>query len=371
MINVSTDTASTREKVQGIHDSLKDDYPGISRISVAVYEQRTDRLKTFVHSTDGAVPFLHYDARLRDVPSLALLAEHHAARVIDDFAREMPLGPHIRTLAAAGYRSSYAMPFYDNGSLFGFLFYDSREPNYFSASTVRHLSIYSHLIALLVLSALAPARVLRSALDVAREFSHYRDRETGAHLDRMARYSRLIAETLSKQDGLDDEFVEFVFLFAPLHDVGKIAVPDTILLKPGKLSPEEFEQMKAHVASGVELVEKITQSFSLGGTQRVEILRNIVRYHHEWFDGSGYLDGRAGEEIPIEARIVGVADVFDALTTTRPYKRAWSNSEAFALLHRHAGRQFDGRCVQALTANPKEIDMIQKVFRSGNGASGL
>jgi HD-GYP domain-containing protein (c-di-GMP phosphodiesterase class II) len=364
VINVSTDTASTPDKLQGIHDSLKDDYPGINRISVAVYEQRTDRLQTFVHSTDGPVPFVHYDARLNDVPSLVRLADHHVARVIDDFDQEIPVGPHTRALAAAGYRSSYAMPFYDNGSLFGFLFYDSREPHYFSAATVRHLSIYSHLIALLVLNALAPARVLRSALDVAREFSHYRDRETGVHLDRMARYARLIAQTLGKLNGLDDEFVEFVFLFAPLHDVGKIAVPDTILLKPGRLSPAEFEQMKAHVASGVELVEKITQSFGLGRTQRVEILRNIVRFHHEWFDGSGYLEGRSGEHIPIEARIVSVADVFDALTSARPYKLAWSNEESFALLNRHAGRQFDARCVDALTANLGEIEAIQQRFRA-------
>jgi HD-GYP domain-containing protein (c-di-GMP phosphodiesterase class II) len=158
-----------------------------------------------------------------------------------------------------------------------------------------------------------------------------------------------------------------VFLFAPLHDVGKIAIPDRILLKPGRLSDAEFQLMKTHVAKGVAIIDTIAHSFGIGATQHVELLRNIVEFHHEAVDGSGYLQGRAGSDIPLEARIVTVADVFDALTTTRPYKPAWSTEDAFRLLGELAGSKFDAACVAALQENRPVVEAIQERFRSAKG----
>lgn len=197
--------------------------------------------------------------------------------------------------------------------------------------------------------------------------SRTHNEETGTHLDRMARYSRLIAKSLADAGwGINDEFVEFVFLYAPLHDVGKIAVPDRILLKPGKLSADEYAVMKTHVSAGMDIVESIASGFHVGMGQHVDVLRNIVRFHHEAFDGNGYLSGRKGEDIPLEARIVAVADVFDALTTVRCYKDAWTNEAAFRLLTELAGRQFDPHCVEALTAHADKVPAIQEQFRSDN-----
>jgi HD-GYP domain-containing protein (c-di-GMP phosphodiesterase class II) len=363
--------SSVQAQLRTIHDNLKAELPEIGRIAVAIYDTHTDQLKTFVHSTDGVTPFSHYEAKLQAVPSLAELARTHAERVVSDL-QQVPGADsgHNRMLLESGYRSSYTVPFYDRGDLYGFLFFDSQRENYFSATVVRHLSVYAHLISLMIIHALAPAGVLRSVVDMAREISHFRDEETGAHLDRMARYSRLIAKTLADQDPadeIDDEFVEFVFLFAPLHDVGKIAIPDHILLKPGRLTREEFDIMKTHVAKGVAIVDRIAQNFGVGPAQHVDLMRNIVRFHHESFDGSGYLEHRRGEDIPLEARVVTVADVFDALTTTRPYKPAWSNDDAFALLEDRAGRAFDPACVAALTRCREAVETIQRRFRAANG----
>jgi len=368
VIGVSAGWTSVQAQLESIHGSLQEELPGIGRVAVAVYDDRTDMLETFIHSTNGEAPFALYEAKLSTVPGLAELARAHEGRIIDDLqAHRTSPAPHTRRLLETGYRSSYTKPFYDHGALFGFVFFDSQQPRYFTDATVRHLSLYSHLISLLIINALTPASVLRSAVDIAREISHLRDEETGAHLDRMSRYARMIAKTLADGEGLNDEFVEFVFLFAPLHDVGKIAVPDRVLLKPGHLSADEFEIMKTHVEKGVAIIDKMAASFGVGLAQHLDILRNIVQFHHECFDGSGYLQGLAGGAIPLEARIVSVADVFDALTTRRPYKEAWSNDDAFALLGDMAGKKFDPDCVQALSSRRAWVERIQEQFRLSGG----
>ena len=371
MIDTLSDTVSIQGQLQDIHDSLKADLPSITRVAVAIYDEQTDILKTFVHSTDGESPFSHYEARLEEVPSLRNLANRGSGRIIDNL-RPWETGragssEHVRRLLETGYRSTYTVPFYDHGAFFGFVFFDSREPGYFSPSVVRHLSVYAHLISLLIVNEVSRVSALRSAILVARKMSHTHNEETGAHLDRMARYARLIAKSLADGDpDIDDEFVEFIFLYAPLHDVGKIAVPDHILLKPAKLSAEEFAIMKTHVAAGMDIVESIASGFHVSSGQHVDVLRNIVRFHHESYDGSGYLSGRSGTDIPLEARIVTVADVFDALTTERCYKTAWSNDAAFDLLADLAGRRFDPDCVRALIANSATVCTIQAQFRSSN-----
>lgn len=380
MVAIGVGATSVQAQLETVHDQLRGELPGIVRIGVAVYDGRTDILQTFVHSTRGPTPFALYEAKLSDVPSLAALARDHCDRIVEDLdtmaikveAGGGTPGQHTRQLIEHSYKSSYTKPFYDRGELFGFLFYDSDRRAYFSEGVIRHLAIYSHLISLLIIHDVSSARVVRSAVDVATQWSHLRDEETGAHLDRMSRYARLIARALAEGRRLNDEFVEFVFRFAPLHDVGKIGVPDRILLKPGKLTAEEFEIMKGHVAKGVEMVDTMATEFAFGPAQHVDILRNIVRCHHEAVDGSGYPAGLSGEAIPLEARIVTVADVFDALTTKRHYKEAWSNDDAFAFLGSLAGKKFDADCVAALSIARREAEAIQARFRTAeNGFAGF
>ena len=350
-------------QAEALHRSLLAEIGGIDRVAAALYDPKTDALKTFVHSTEGECPLVHYDARLAEVPSLAEVAREGRPRVVDDLTVfEGSPHEHSRRLLELGYRSSYTVPFFDNGDLAGFLFFDSRTPAHFSAPLVEKLRVYGQLIALILLHGLTSLRTLGAAVRVASRVTHERDPETGAHLDRMSRYARLVARTLARSSGLPDEFVEYLFLFAPLHDIGKVAIPDRILLKAGRLDEAEFELMKEHVRKGTRIVDDILGELGLGGFPNALILRNVVLRHHEAVDGSGYTDGLRGDEIPIEARIVAVADVFDALTSARPYKEAWSPAAALDYLRERSGRQFDRDCVQALEAEAATAEEIRLRF---------
>jgi len=169
--------------------------------------------------------------------------------------------------------------------------------------------------------------------------AEFRDPETGAHIQRMSSYSHLIAQQL----GLPLEEQELILRAAPMHDVGKIAIPDRILLKPGKLDEAEFTIMKTHAERGWEILRE-------SKSHLLDVAAVIARSHHEKFDGSGYPRGLKGEDIPLHGRIVAVADVFDALTTERPYKKAWEDERALEFLHAGAGNHFDPLCVAAFVS---------------------
>lgn len=354
-----------------LHGRLRLDLPAVSRVAVALYDPGTDLLSTFAHSTEGVSPLAHYEIPLAQVPSLQVLGERHEARVMPDLS-VLAGSPaeHSQKLLEKGYRSSYTMPFYDRGTLKGFLFFDACEPAYFGARAQRLLSVFAELMAVDLLRNLEHAGFLRSTLRLLSALSRFRDVETGDHLYRVSQYVRLITRQLPADAGLTDEAYEFVFLFAPAHDIGKIAVPDAILLKPAALTSEEREVMKGHVTAGVSIVDEVIHDMDLEDMPHVALLRNIVRHHHELVDGSGYPDGLREDEIPLEARIVGVADVLDALTSPRPYKAAWSVDRALAHLAAERGRHLDARCVDALLACSDEVPTIASWRGCGPAAGG-
>ncbi|HPP46380.1 MAG TPA: response regulator [Accumulibacter sp.] len=182
--------------------------------------------------------------------------------------------------------------------------------------------------------------------------AEYRDPETGAHIQRMAHFSRLIAGDL----GLSPEEQDLIFKAAPMHDIGKIGIPDSILLKPGRLNPEEYAVMKGHARLGFDLLD--------GSESTVLQMGALIAYsHHEKFDGSGYPRALAGSAIPLCGRIVAVADVFDALVSERPYKRAWPDDQAFAYLKMRVNKHFDGNCVEVFLKRQDEIQAIRERFR--------
>lgn len=182
--------------------------------------------------------------------------------------------------------------------------------------------------------------------------AEFRDPETGAHIQRMAHVSRLIAAEL----GLPEEDQQLVLQAAPMHDIGKIGIPDAILLKPGRLTPEEFAIMKGHARLGFELLNG-------SESQVLQAAALIALSHHEKFDGSGYPNALAGTEIPLFGRIVAVADVYDALVSDRPYKRRWPREKATAFLRQGAGTHFDPECVNAFLARQDQVLEIGARFQ--------
>ena len=160
--------------------------------------------------------------------------------------------------------------------------------------------------------------------------AEYKDNETGLHVIRMSHYSRVLALAAGLGEAVADELLNA----APMHDIGKIGVPDAILQKKGKLDDEEWAVMRQHAIIGARIIGD-------DGSSLLQMARTVAEYHHEKWDGSGYPHGLAGEAIPLVARIVAIADVFDALTSVRPYKAAWPVDEAIAYLREQAGKHFD------------------------------
>jgi putative two-component system response regulator len=182
--------------------------------------------------------------------------------------------------------------------------------------------------------------------------AEHRDPETGAHILRMSHYSRLIARRL----GLSAEQQELLLTAAPMHDIGKVGTPDMILLKPGKLDDEEMAVMRRHATIGYQVL-------SMGSSPLLLAAAEIAYTHHEKFDGSGYPRGLKGEDIPLFGRIVAVADVFDALTSSRPYKTAWTVERARQMLIDGKGSHFDPACVDALQSEWDEALAIKQRFQ--------
>lgn len=161
--------------------------------------------------------------------------------------------------------------------------------------------------------------------------AEFKDNETGMHIVRMSKYSRELADAM----GMPANWTDLLYNAAPMHDIGKIGIPDAVLLKPGKLDPDELVIMRTHAEIGARIIGDPE------GSELFALAASVAMTHHEKWDGSGYPNGLSGEHIPLEGRIVAVADVFDALTSERPYKKAWTVDDALALLSQEKGRHFD------------------------------
>ncbi len=192
------------------------------------------------------------------------------------------------------------------------------------------------------------------------KLAEYRDADTGEHLERVTRYAIMLAEELRKKKRfvalIDDRFIEDLRQAMPLHDIGKVAIPDAILLKPGRLTREEFEIMKQHPEVGAKAIQAVIQKAPEAGF--LNMAKDVARGHHEWVNGTGYPQGLEGDGIPLAARIAAVADVYDALTTERPYKEAFSHRKSVNIIMENAGTQFDTDVVDVFLLREKEFDQV-------------
>ena len=198
------------------------------------------------------------------------------------------------------------------------------------------------------------------------KLSESRDPDTGAHLERIREYCRILAEYLAGRPDLqgqvDGDYVETIYLTSPLHDIGKVGIPDRVLLKPGRLREDEFEIMKKHTTIGSETLNAAAKAHP--NARFLRMARDIAWTHHERFDGSGYPRGLAGQGIPLCGRIVAVADVYDALTTKRIYKPAFTQEKARSIVLEGRGSHFDPMIVNAFLAHEADFIQVRRQFDS-------
>ncbi len=202
----------------------------------------------------------------------------------------------------------------------------------------------------------------RATLSAISTLAEWRDEDTGTHIERTKKFCRILAQDLAKQPGFDwltrSSFIDIISHAAPLHDIGKVGIPDTILLKPGRLTPEEFEAMKTHTVIGARILETVQKTYPKNSFIDTGI--KLARSHHEKWNGSGYPDGLKGTDIPLEGRIMAIADVYDALRSKRPYKEPVSHEEAADLILHESGAHFDPVLVECFCRHETQFDSIFK-----------
>lgn len=225
---------SLSEKIHFLHSVVNDRLGCVDRIAVIVYDPTTDFLKTFIHSSAEDHPLVRYQAKLAEAKSLMAIVQTGQARVVNDLTVfKGGKHEHTKRIAAQGFGSSYTLPIYHNGFFLGFVFLNSYQRNSFRSEILHDLDLFGHLISSLVAGELATIRMMLAAVRAAEHITSYRDTETGAHIERVSHYARLIAQELAPKYGFDDEFIEHLFLFSSLHDIGKVGLSDAILKRRG------------------------------------------------------------------------------------------------------------------------------------------
>ncbi len=210
-----------------------------------------------------------------------------------------------------------------------------------------------------------------AAISALAQLAESRDEETGQHIERTQTYCTLLAKELQKSEkfkfNINENYIKTLSHTAPLHDIGKVGIPDKVLLKPGKLLPDEWEIMKTHANIGAQTMLAIRSKYPRNAFVNMGI--DIARSHHEKWDGSGYPDGLKGENIPLSARLMALADVYDALRSTRPYKSAFSHEKAYKIIIEGAGKHFDPAVIEAFSA--VESNFAEVFYRKyGRGVWG-
>ncbi len=273
-----------------------------------------------------------------------------------------------RTLAQAGLRTAMLLTIRGrNGGAPGVLIFASERPHAYLTEHVELLSNIATLLSHSFEKSVVMENLVITAVEGLAKLVESRDVDTGDHLTRMSLYSTIISEELGRssayQQQVSPRFVRDMYRFAPMHDIGKVGIPDHILCKSGNLSEEERRVMNRHPLIGGEVLRHCESQMQRLGYSIFQVGVEVAEAHHERFDGSGYPRGLKGEEIPLSARIVAVADVFDALTSKRPYKEAWPMEKAMRFLRDQAGRHFDPAVIGALDSALPRIQSVYARYR--------
>lgn len=331
------------------------------RFAVAFIDWETENVIAEVAyiSNPNIVPKLNagFTQKLTDISLGEMVRENKLTRIINDLEERYNLTQSASTklILDEGFKSNLTALATINSRPFGFFFLSSEKKGNYTERDAKLFASISSMLSYRLYHSLTVQRLLSYFGNSLVNLVEFKDNETGNHIKRVSMYAKIIAEELK----LSPKLVREIYEFAPLHDIGKVGIPDAILLKPGKLDPEEWEIMKTHVTNGVKIIEQFQKDArSIMEPQSLVVMKNIIAEHHERWDGKGYPDGKKGEEISIEGRIVALADVFDALTTKRPYKDAFPFEKAVEMIIQERGTHFDPNVVDAFLKKIVDIRMV-------------
>jgi response regulator RpfG family c-di-GMP phosphodiesterase len=254
----------------------------------------------------------------------------------------------------------------------GMIFFSSSSRNVYTEEHLNFLRTLANSIAISINQNIFVSDIMYSSILALAKLAEARDEDTGDHLERMSVYSRVIAELLYEKgiykEEITLEYIDNIERFSPLHDIGKVGIRDGILLKPGKLTMEEYGEMKHHASFGEEVLRSADANLQKRGKSLFTMGAEIAGGHHEKWDGSGYPVGKKGLEIPLCARIVAVADVFDALASKRPYKEAFPIDMSMELIMDGRGKHFDPDIVDVFMENRPRIELLYQKLHGVNKA---
>jgi response regulator RpfG family c-di-GMP phosphodiesterase len=336
---------------------------GIDRIGLAFIDYPRHVIKAEYGVIDGGALVLGPGFEVPfEATSLSRLMAQREAHITDDVAAELSLRPHsaaLNLLAKEGIRSNLILPMTMGNAVFGFLFLSSRQAHFFTDQH-KHLGekIVYEIKGLLNRSYFT--KIVFSKITTGfSELVDKKDNETGAHIQRMTQYSVLLAKKVHQLNPPDYAISERTILEiernAAVHDIGKVGIPDAILKKPGKLTDDEWEIMRTHPMIGGDIFKSIRDGLSAFDPELYKIAEEITRYHHEKWNGKGYPYGLKGHDIPLVARIVTVADVFDAISSKRVYKEAFTIDDTFEMLMNMRGETLDPFLVDLFIQHKDEI----------------
>jgi HD-GYP domain-containing protein (c-di-GMP phosphodiesterase class II) len=350
--NNSSLDKSLNEHLCTIHEEIRQDIPAIARIAFALYDEPTGNLKTYADSNSAPLDsFLtHYEYPLDLLPSLKECSENGTIRHLDNIPEILHVdNQHNQWLLSQGFGSSLAAPTYSDDHFIGFIFFNAYESNSFRPEVLSHLLPYLDRIRKIATHEYELVHTVLDAVEYALKRVPKLHNQIRNHQHRVYYFTEFIAKGVADKYQLDDEVIDNITQFSRFHDIGKLSLPPKLLLKPTSLAAMERVQITDYIAKGVDIVDRIIDSSGQSSHSCLLILKEIISHHQEMLDGSGYPLGLVGEQIPISSRIITVANIFDALTSHRPYKQASSVPYALLELEKMVrANKIDAACVDAL-----------------------
>lgn len=352
---------SCRNGIDELFNTLRKKYPFLSRLCVSVTSG--NHLENFhvIDHQDTSDRFDVISMCSQHCQPLIKIIENQEIRVVADLNELSDNERNVR-LKGLGHRSSFTMGLKTDRKNGALLFFNATRPDYFNDGALHaDLLFVKEVIVSLLCHDQYKHQMFLQALKLALKISHKRDPETADHLMRMSQYSKLLAELLAKKLPVDHRFIQWIELYSPFHDIGKYRIPDHILFSPHRYTAEEKAIMDKHVEYGVDIIDDVLNNIDVMTASSAEVgfLKNIIYCHHERFDGQGYPSKTSGVDIPLEARIITIADVFDALLSKRSYKHAWSMDETQQYIVNQAGAAFDPLLVATLL---EHIDKFRAIY---------